>query len=156
MIDGHWLPSHRADPRALALYLRHYSARKNAPYRRRRSLNFVGPGVPMVLLTRGCDALFVWLKNTVERYDHQEGIICAVFRNEGPLLSSILVAEADDLAWGKWPGERHFTYVDPAEVRRKRDPGRCFRKAGWRPTGDLSQDGKVILERLAGPAEGVA
>lgn len=155
MIDGHWLPSHRADPRALAIYKRHYSAKKNAQYRRRRSLNFVGPGEPMVLLTRDCDALFVWLTNTVERYDHQQGTYCAVFRNEGEVLSSLLVAEADALAWAKWPGARHFTYVDPTEVRHKRDPGRCFRKAAWRPCG-VSAEGKLILERLPDPVEAAA
>ena len=27
------------------------------------------------------------------------------------------------------------TEVDPSRVRRKRDPGRCFRRAGWLVTG---------------------
>jgi hypothetical protein len=29
---------------------------------------------------------------------------CAVFRNEGPVLSSDLILEAEELAWGRWPG----------------------------------------------------
>ena len=29
MIDGHWLPSYRSDERAISLYLRHYSAKRN-------------------------------------------------------------------------------------------------------------------------------
>lgn len=27
MVDGYWLPSNRCDPRAIALYMRHYSVR---------------------------------------------------------------------------------------------------------------------------------
>src|SRR5687768_11710257 len=92
VIDGqHWYSSHRADPRALALYLRHYSAKKNAKYRLRGSLNFVAAGRPLVLLTAACDAVFVWLRNTVERLDKQDGVICTLFRNESPHLSSTLI-----------------------------------------------------------------
>lgn len=150
MIDGNWLPSHRADPRGLALYKRHYSARKNAGQRGSRSLNFVAAGAPMVLLTRDCDAVFVWLKNTAERYDHQSGVCCCLFRNEGPVLSSVLIAEADALAWARWPGERHFTYVDPAAVRSS-NPGWTFQCAGWRKCG-RSRSGLLLLERLPDPA----
>jgi hypothetical protein len=68
VIDGYWLPSYRSDPRAISLYLRHYSAKKNhRPGRRLR--NFVGPGEPMVLLTADCAAAFCWLWNTVERWE---------------------------------------------------------------------------------------
>jgi hypothetical protein len=150
VIDGYWLSSHRADPRGLALYRRHYSAAKNAPYRRRRSLNFVGPGSPLILLTQRCDALFVWVKNTGERYDGQVGVSCAVFRNESPTRSSDLIVEADALAWVKWPGERHFTYVDPVATARRRGrlnpPGYCFLQAGWTSCG-ASTTGLVLLER---------
>ena len=73
------------------------------------------PGETMVLLSQCGRALFVWLKNTIERYDHQTGVNCIVFRNEGAGLSSVLIREADELAWQRWPGERHFTYVDDLE-----------------------------------------
>ena len=63
------------------------------------------------------DAASIWLRNTVERYDGQQGVCCALFRNEGPHLSSALILEAEGLAWSRWPGERSFTYVDAAEVR---------------------------------------
>jgi hypothetical protein len=147
LIAGYWLPSQRADPRALALYQRHYSAGKNAPYRGGRSTNFVGPGEPMVLLTERCDALFVWLKNRTARYDGQTGICCVVFRNEGPTLSSALIAEADALAWNRWPGERHFTYVEDGKIASV-NPGYCFKRAGWRTCG-RNKDGRLtLLERL--------
>jgi len=83
------------------------------------------------------------------------GVNCAVFRNERPDLhrSSELILAAEPHAWAKWPGERRlYTYVDPDRTRRKRDPGRCFRKACWTPCG-RTKGGLVILEKLL-PAEG--
>ena len=145
-IDGHWLSSHRADPRAFALYARHYSAKKNARQRSGRSCNFVGPGEVMVLLTAACDAVFVWVKNTVERYDGQTGVCCTLFRNEGPLRSSDLIREARDLAWARWPGERLFTYVADAKIRSV-NPGYCYKRAGWRVCGRNASGTLTILEQ---------
>lgn len=72
-----------------------------------------------------------------------------MFRNEGAGLSSDLIREADELAWQRWQNTpRHFTYVDPGKVRKKRDPGQCFLKAGWRTCG-YSARGLLILEKLA-------
>ena len=149
LIDGHWLAVSRADPRAFGLYARHYSAVKNARWRRHGNTNVAGPGEQLVLLTDSCDALFVWTRNTVDRFDGQHGVNCAVFRNEGSVLSSELIREADALAWRRWPAEpRHFTYVDASRVRRKRDPGRCFVRAGWRRCGQ-SAEGKLLFEVVA-------
>jgi hypothetical protein len=137
-----WLPALDGDPRALALFQRHYSCTNKAPANRQ----FMPPGEKMVLLTLRCDALFGWLKNRVERYDKQTGVCCTVFRNESASLSSHLIREADDIAWEKWPGERHFTYVDAAQVGSS-NPGYCFLKAGWRKCGK-SKRGLILLERL--------
>jgi hypothetical protein len=148
MVDGNWLAVKRTDKRAFALYRRHYSAKKNLPYRHVGNTNVTGSGETMVLLSQLGTALFVWLRNTVERLDHQHGVNCTVFRNEGAGLSSDLIREADDLAWQRWTDEpRHFTYVDPKQIRHKRDPGRCFLKAGWRKCG-VSAEGKLIFERV--------
>lgn len=151
MIDGHWLSVKRTDERAYALYRKHYSALKNAPYRTIGNTNVAGSGKTMVLITQCGRALFVWIKNTVERLDHQVGVNCSVFRNVGAGLSSDLIREADALAWGKWPGERHFTYVDIDKTRRGRSkrsvPGKCFIEAGWTPCG-FSGNGLLLLERL--------
>ena len=147
LVDGYWLATHRADPRAYALYARHYSAEKNARSRRSVTANFLGPGECMVLLTIGCDALFAWQRNTVKRLDGQAGVICTVFRNESLALSSLLIREACDLAWQRWPGERLFTYIADAKVRSS-NPGYCFKMAGWRTCG-RNKDGRLtILERL--------
>lgn len=144
--DGYWLPSHRSDARAIALYRRHYSAKKNdRPGRQLR--NFMGPGATMVLLTADCRAVFAWAWNTVPRWDHQTGVCCVLFRNEGPVQSSVLIREADALAWQRWPAARLFTYVDPSEVASV-NPGACFLHAGWRRCGVSKVRGLLILERL--------
>lgn len=136
-VGGRWLPSHRSDERAIALYRRHYSAAKNDSVH--RSLrNFMAPGETMVLLTADCRAVFAWSRNTVPRWDKQEGVICTLFRNEGRIQSSELIREADDLAWQRWPDARHFTYVDASAVKSS-NPGYCFKRAGWRLV--YSQDG---------------
>lgn len=152
LVDGYWLPSYRSDPRAITLYRRHYSAKRN-DYPGRQLRNFVGPGQPMVLLTADCRAAFCWVWNTLPRWDGQAGVCCTLFRNESPVLSSTLIREADALAWARWPGQRLFTYVDPNEVA-SANPGFCFLQAGWRRVRDTagrpvrSTRGLLILERL--------
>lgn len=91
-------------------------------------------------------ALFVWRNHIDDTIPPQEGINCAVFRNEGPLLSSELIRQADAIADFCWPGERHYTKVNPKAVR-SCNPGFCFLMAGWRRVG-YDQSGKLILERL--------
>jgi len=136
----YWLNVKDGDDRARGFYLRHYSARH---YRdgRRRSL-FVGPGEKMVLLTLPCDALFAWRKFI--SLDGQKGVNCSIFRNEGPILSSDLIREADQLAWQRWPGERHYTYINAKKVK-STNPGYCFKMAGWNSCG-RTKGGLLILE----------
>lgn len=146
-----WIEVKDANPTGLALFHRHYSYK---PYRDgRRPKLFVGPGEKMVLITPCAMALFVWRK--FNSADGQIGINCSVFRNEGAARASDLIRAGDIEAWRRWPGERHFTYVNPRKVQHKRQPGRCFIKAGWRYV--LGDDGKpkltkarrlLILEKL--------
>lgn len=153
MIDGIWLSVRRDDPRAFAFYRRHYSSGKQMKtFRERGNTNFMGPGECMVLLAKCGRGVFAWQYNTVERYDHQTGVCCTIFRNEGAGLSSELIREADQLADQRWPGQpRHFTYVNAMKTSRCRSkhapPGRCFIAAGWRECG-RSKDGLVLLERV--------
>lgn len=149
MFDGcNWYQVRDGDERALALYLRHYSARPNGATQRgaKNWKRFVGPtGDFLALLTSACDALFIWRRDKY-RLDGQQGINCAVFRNEGPLLSSGLILEAEQLAWRKWPGRRFFTFVDPPKIQSP-NPGYCFKMAGWQFAG-TSKKGLHILEKL--------
>ena len=140
-----WLPVADGDPRARAIFLRHYSARHYQDGRRRTL--FVGPGEKMVLLTVTCDALWVWRKFIDDAQPKQEGINCSVFRNEGRIRSSDLIREAVDLAWSHWPGERLYTYVKATAIR-STNPGYCYLKAGWRRCG-MTKGGLVILEQTS-------
>lgn len=149
LTGGWWVPTRDADPRARALFDRHYSRRR---YRDgRRPAKFVGPGEYIALVTAAYDALLVWRRfiddAQVEYADGKTrgaGVNCAVFRNEGPHLSSMLIREADEIAWAKWPGERLYTYVQASAVRSS-NPGYCFLMAGWRRVG-LTKGGLVVLE----------
>lgn len=139
---AHWYGIKDGDPRGRWMLNRHYSARHYKDGRRPKL--FVGPGEKMVLMTQDGLALFVWRKFISD--DGQEGVNCAVFRNEGPLLSSELILEAEQLAWQRWPGERLYTYVNPKKIKSS-NPGYCFKKAGWRKCG-TSKGGFVILEKV--------
>jgi len=147
-IDGKWIGIKDGDPRAVALYRRHYS--QKILRRPKRSNGFMGPGFHMILITLDCHALFTWRENLV-RWDDQSGIECTIFRNEGPVLSSELILEAEDLAWRRWPGKRLFTYVWDAKVASV-NPGYCFKRAGWKPCGRNADGRLTILEKL--PAQG--
>jgi len=146
-IDGNWIGVLNTDPRAVALYERHYSARPSVPTRTRLKHGISGPGELMTLITVTGDALFVWQNNLVDRYDHQDGVNCSVFRNEGPVLSSELVLEAVGLAWKRWPEERLFTYVWDKKIE-SANPGYCFKIAGWETCGRNADGRLTILEKL--------
>lgn len=139
-----WLAALDGDARAYTLFRRHYS-RKLYKDGRKPKL-FVGPGEKMVLLTPMCDALFVWRKFISD--DGQQGVNCAVFRNESDHLSSDLILEAEQVAWQRWPGQRLYTYVNQRKIR-STNPGWCFICAGWRECGRTKSKGLVILEKTA-------
>lgn len=137
---GHWNFIKDGNLTAYGLYQRHYSCHH---YKTRRQRLFVGPGEKLVLMTTRCDALFVWRKFLSA--DHQQGVNCAVFRNEGTTQSSLLIREAMELAWQRWPGERLYTYVNASKVRSV-NPGYCFKRAGWRFCGYTKSDRLLIFE----------
>lgn len=154
-LDGHWFSVSDKDVRAVDMYRRHYSAgqNRNLPRQRaarqtRREGGIAGTGDYLALMTPLCDALFVWKRypNGLSINGAQRGVVCSVFRNEGPTLSSALITEADQLAWQRWPGERLYTYVWDAKIR-STNPGYCFLKAGWRKCG-RAKDRLTILEIL--------
>jgi len=140
-----WFVSWRADPAVRVLADRHYSRQsKGHP-------QFVPPGACLVLRTFEADAAWVTshpLANFV-RHGYGDAWICTLFRNESPLLSSDLIrlAVAASVAWFVSPPDAGFiTFVDASKVRRKRDPGRCFRKAGWHEVGRTKERGHIVLQ----------
>jgi len=138
-----WYAIKDGDPRGRAMLNRHYSINPDTIARKPKL--FIGPGEKMALMTSDSLALFVWRKYIDDT--GQKGVNCAVFRNEGPLLSSMLILEAEQIAWGRWPGERLYTYINVDKIRHKRDPGRCFRKAGWKQCG-YTKGGLLILYKV--------
>lgn len=127
-----WRLSHRADPRAAALADRHYSRQSPG------TPQFVAPGSCVVLLSTCGLALWVSLRQQIVKHAWPDAWVCALFRNEGAGLSSTLILQAvaaTRAVWGAPPPEGMLTFVDPDQVRHKRDPGRCFRRAGFRPVG---------------------
>lgn len=153
--DGGWLWARVTDrdPRVLALYRRHYSARRNQNKPRQKRSNALnrggvaGTGDYIALLGIGGNALFIWKRypGGLSRDGKQSGVVCSVFRNEGPELSSSMILEAELWARARWGRERLYTYVW-GEAIRSVNPGYCFKMAGWRKCG-RSLSGLTILEK---------
>lgn len=141
-----WQLSHRADDRARPIADRHYNRQKIG------AKGFVPPGRCVVLLTAGADALWVtsWPFADYVKHAWPGAWICSCFRNESVVLSSLLIREA--VAATRWaypdvPALGMVTFVDESKTRRKRDPGRCYRKAGFKPCG-YTKGGLFALQLL--------
>lgn len=148
-----WLPIKDGDERAAWLYARHYSAHAYADGRRgrygyRNRFLIVGPGEKLLLLTPDCLALFAW-RRFLDR-SGQQGVNCAIFRNEGAfggaVRSSALILVAEGFARQKWGGVRLYTYVNAGRVQSS-NPGYCFQVAGWRRCGVTKRNGLLIFEK---------
>ncbi len=141
-----WRWSHRADPRALPLANRHYNRQTHG------SPQFVPPGRCVVLLTDDADALWVtsWPHPQYVRHAWAGAMLCCLFRREPHCphrASDLIVAAcaATRTYWPDLPDLGMVTFVDPTRIRRKRDPGRCFRRAGFTPVGHTAA-GLVALQ----------
>lgn len=127
--EDFWTPSHRAEPRARAIADRHYN-RQNVG-----ATGFVPPGRCFVLRHKD-DALWVtsWPFAEYVRHAWAGAWINSCFRNESAELSSDLIRLAVAHTRAEWPDVPPLgmvTFVDAGKVRRKRDPGRCYRRAGF-------------------------
>lgn len=147
--SNNWQIVKDGDPRAFDIMRRHYTFQKYQDGRRDLPKNpnrmlFVGPGEKLVLY-HSAGALFVWRK-FIDK-SGQQGINCAVFRNESELLSSNLILAAEEIARQRWPQERFYTYVNAKEIK-SNNPGYCFQVAGWRKCGKTQEKKLIILEKL--------
>lgn len=142
---GLWTEVYDGNGTAFHLFRRHYSFNrsKRIPDTETR---IAGPGEKMLLLTADATALFVWRKFMSK--DNQQGVNCAVFRNESRHLASDLILEAMRLGWERWPGTRFYTYVNPRKVR-STNPGYCFLRAGWSRCGVTKTRKLLVLEATA-------
>lgn len=142
-----WHASHKYDQRALPLADRHYNRRKPG------SPQFVPPGRAVVLLTAAADAVWVtsWPFAEYVRHAWPGAWVNSLFRNESANLSSELIREAIAATRAVWPEVPPLgivTFVDPRKTRHKRDPGRCYRKAGFRVVGETKKERLVALQLL--------
>lgn len=141
-----WTLSNRFDPLARAIADRHYNRQKIG------SPQFVPPGRCLVLRTPAADAFWVtsWPFAEYTKHAWAGAWMCSAFRNESPHLSSDLIREAVAATRHKWPEIPELgmvTFVNPDKVRRKRDWGRCYRKAGFKVCGE-TKGGLVALQLL--------
>ena len=139
LASGPWVRVWDGNATAAAIDDRHYSRNPAS----RGDPRIAGPGHKIVLLTPCARALFVW-RQFISK-DLQDGINCAIFRNEGAGLSSALIRAAMTIAWDRWPGQRLYTYVNPRKVRSS-NPGYCFLMAGWRRCGVTKTRKLLIFE----------
>lgn len=141
-----WRVSDRFDPSALPLANAHYN--RQTP----ESPQFVPPGKCTVLLAGpndAPDALWVTSWPQFARHAWAGAWVNTLFRNESSALASELIAMAVSATLGRWdaPPLGIITFVDAAQVRHKRDPGRCYLKAGWKHVG-YTQGGLYTFQQL--------
>lgn len=128
-----WHISHRADPEARVIADRHYN--RQSPGARQ----FVPPGRCLVLKAPGAFWVTSWPFAQYVKHQWGGAFVCSAFRNERrDQLSSDLVRTACAATRWKWPDLPELgmvTFVNADRVRKKRDPGRCFLRADFRPVG---------------------
>lgn len=139
-----WKLSNRADKRALPLADRHYNLQKPG------SPQFVPPGRCLVLLTEDEGALWVtsWPFAQYVRHAWPGAWVNSCFRRESGPRASDLILEAVAATRWRWPEvpeQGMITFVDADKVKHKRDPGRCYLKAGFKHVGH-AKDGKLALK----------
>ena len=141
-----WVKSHRADPQVLPLADRHYNRQKIG------SPQFAPPGRCLVLKTMPVDAFWItsWPFAQYVKHAWAGAWVCSAFRNEGEHLSSLLITDAVAATryfYPETPELGMITFVDPRKTKHKRDPGRCYRKAGFHHVG-FTKSGLVVLQLL--------
>ena len=128
-----WHLSDRADPAARVIADRHYNRQKPG------TPQFVPPGRCLVLRTDVAVWVTSWPFAEYVRHAWPGAWINSCFRREGGdhLASDMIRAAVAATVW-RWPDVPDLgmvTFVDAGKVRHKRDPGRCYRHAGFRHVG---------------------
>lgn len=127
-----WQSSWRGDPIARILADRHYNRQSVG------SSQFVPPGRCVVLRISN-QAVWVtsWPFAEYTQHAWAGAWVNSLFRNESDHLSSELITEAVAATRAIWEPPRIgiVSFVDADKTRRKRDPGRCYRRAGWTHVG---------------------
>lgn len=141
-----WIQTTQADVVGRQLADRHYSRKTKG------ARMFMPAGRMLVLISTGNDAVWgtSWPYPQYVLNAWPTAMICSIFRNESKHLSSLLIRQALAATRYKWPDLPEaglITFVHPKKVRRKRDPGRCFRHAGFTHTG-YTKSGHWVWQAL--------
>lgn len=139
--------SHRASAAGVRLADRHYNRQSIG------SPQFVPPGRCLVLLSVCERALWVtsWPFQEFTKHEWAGAWVNSLFRNEGAGLSSDLIRQAvaaTRFVWPVAPSLGMVTFVDAAKVRRKRDPGRCYLRAGFQLVGKTKTNGLLAFQMM--------
>lgn len=146
-----WWLSDRASPLAREIADRHYNRQSIG------AAQFVPPGRCVVL--RQPKALWVtsWPFAEFVKHAWAGAWINSAFRNEGAGLASELILQAvaaTRAIWANVPALGIVTFIDPEKVRRKRDLGYCYLKAGFERVGE-TEGGlpafQLLPERMPAP-----
>jgi hypothetical protein len=139
----HWHLSSRADQRVRILADRHYS---------RQSIGhplFTPPGKCIVLRTTDYNAFWVTSLPYVQYAQHRwpGAWLCAAFRNESIILSSLLIEQAVAVSLFLLkiiPPPGFITFVNAAKIKSS-NPDYCFKQAGWKHI-DFTKNGLHVLQ----------
>lgn len=158
-----WTLSFRADPIARRFADRHYNRQSIG------AANFCPPGRALVLREPRGFWVTSWPFAEYVGHAWAGAWVCSAFRLEGgqPGDASDLIREALAITRWRWPNtptipawqitRRHdrsdiariqiamVTMVDPSKTTTKRDPGRCFRRAGFVEIGRTKERDLLVL-----------
>lgn len=144
-----WIKSHRFPVKGVAIADRHYNRQKVG------SPQFVPPGSCVVYRLAEGSGLWVtsYPKAEFTKHAWAGAWVNTLFRNESPdlHLSSELITAAVAATLAEWPTPPDLgivSFVDADKTRRKRDPGRCYRKAGWEHVGFTKQAHLYVFQLL--------
>lgn len=138
-----WRMSHRADPAACAIADRHYNRQKPG------TPQFVPPGRCLVLIADVALWVTSWPFAEWVKHAWAGAWVNSLFRREsGPLASEMIrdAVAATRWVWQDTPALGLVTFVDATKTRRKRDPGRCYLRAGFVRDGETK--GGLVALRL--------
>lgn len=128
-----WTVTNRNDPASRELADRHYNRQSiGAP-------GFVPPGRCLVLKAEGALWVTSWPYAAYVKHAWAGAWMNSLFRREsGDVKASEMIRQAIAATrwnWPEVPEQGVVTFVDADQVKHKRDPGRCYRKAGFRHVG---------------------
>ena len=139
-----WERVTKFDKRTAAIADRHYSRRKIG------SPQFMPPGQTIILF-EPLGAVFGWWRphprSGLKQMNNLDGWTCTIFRNETEMQSSGMILEAEKFLLNETCGPSGLiTYVWDSRISSK-NPGYCFKMAGWKVVGRSADNKKSLLTK---------